>query len=120
MPEETCINDNMVAQLNQPPYLIHASVKDRLHPDYVAWYDKYLLNAQQAHYLPIDAARKHGGPPPAHREPLPVGMTLDLHVTRQESEGPRTPIRCFVPTGCAPKGGWPVVLYVSEVRLKVE
>jgi hypothetical protein len=103
MPEEMCANaDKMVAQLNQPPYPIHASVKDRLHPDYVVWYDKHLLNEQQAHYLPIDAARKIVGPPPAHSKLLPVEMTWDLHITRQESVGPRIPIRCFVPTGC----GW--------------
>lgn len=100
----------MVAQLS-PPNPLHPSVEKRLHPEYVAFYNKYILNAPQVHHLPIDMARCSGGIPPSHSKPLPVGKIQDMVVCRQETPGPNVYVRCFTPPGLPPKSGWPLVHY---------
>ena len=60
-----------VAIPEQPPYPLHESVKDRLSPDYVEFYNHYLLNATPVHHLPVGVARKNSGIPPSHSKPLP-------------------------------------------------
>ncbi|KIX08220.1 uncharacterized protein Z518_02876 [Rhinocladiella mackenziei CBS 650.93] len=101
----------MVAQIQHPPYPLHPSVKDRLHPDYVAFYNKYLLNQQPVHYQAIAISRCSGKVIPTNTEPLPVGMTQDISISRQDTCGPNISIRCFTPQGCPPSSGWPLVLY---------
>jgi hypothetical protein len=95
----------------QPPYHIHHSVADRLHPQYVAFYNQYLLNAPQVHYQPVAASRVGGKIIPGGSECLPVGKTQDFSLTRKETKGPDVKIRCFTPQGEAPSKGWPVMLY---------
>jgi acetyl esterase/lipase len=102
----------MVAQIHHPPYPLHASVKDRLHPQYVAFYTKYLQDQQPVHLLPLAASRGESKVLPGHSRPLPVGKTEDVTVSRRESCGPSVPIRCFTPPGAPPQAGWPLVLYV--------
>ena len=94
-----------------PPYPIHHSVIDLLSPQYVAFYNKYLVNVQQNHYQSIAISRTGkvvlgGGPG------LPVGKTQDLDIPREESAGPSIRIRSFVPAAKRPSGGWPCVLYL--------
>lgn len=101
----------MSLQQAQPPYPLHESVKDKLHPEYVAFYNKYLINAQQVHYQPVAASRVGGKIIPGGSDPLPVGKTQDLAIQRQESEGPDVQIRCFTPEGNPPANGWPVMIY---------
>lgn len=36
---------------------------------------------------------------------------MDVNLPRQESTGPDVPVRCFIPPGPAPPGGWPVFLW---------
>lgn len=95
----------------QPPYPIHPSVADKLHPQYTAFYNEYLLNAQQVHYQPIAASRTGGKIIPGGSEVLPVGQTQDVAIKRKESEGADVRVRCFTPPGEAPASGWPVMLY---------
>ena len=102
----------MVAQLapkHSPPYPLHHSVKNRLHPEYVAFYNKYILYAPPVYDLSIDVARISGGVPPSHSLPLPVGNIQDISISRQETTGPNIPIRCFTPPGSPPRSGWPLV-----------
>ncbi|EXJ84524.1 triacylglycerol lipase [Capronia epimyces CBS 606.96] len=101
----------MVAEIHHPPYPLHSSVKDRLHPDYVAFYNKYLLTQQPAHLQPLAISRRAGSVVVCHSDPLPVGKTEDLFISRRETPGPQLPIRCFTPPGEPPRSGWPVVLY---------
>ena len=94
-----------------PPYPIHDSVINLLSPQYVAFYNKYLVNVQQNHYQPVAISRigkvvLGGGPG------LPVGRTRDLDIPREESAGPDIRIRCFIPKSERPPGGWPCVLYL--------
>lgn len=44
----------------RPPYPLHESIKDLLDPDYVKFYNKYLLEAPQVHYQPVAASRVGG------------------------------------------------------------
>lgn len=100
-----------MSQFPQPPYPLHESVKDRLHPEYVAFYNKHLINAPQVHYQPVSASRVGGKIIPGGSDPLPVGKTQDIDLKRQASEGPDVSIRCFTPDGETPSAGWPVMIY---------
>src|SRR5262249_12490915 len=104
-------SSKMVAQFHQPPYPLHTSVRDRLHPDYVAFYNKHLINQQPVHCQPISVSRAAGNALPGPTEPLPVGSKHDILIPRQESCGPNVAIRCFIPPGLPPRSGWPMVLY---------
>ncbi|KAL1983161.1 hypothetical protein VTN96DRAFT_411 [Rasamsonia emersonii] len=95
----------------QPPYPLHESVRDRLHPEYVAFYNKYIINQQQVHYQPVAASRTSGILIPGGGPVLEVGKTEDISIKRQETEGPDVPVRVFTPKGDKPEGGWPVFLY---------
>ncbi|KAJ5670838.1 uncharacterized protein N7477_006201 [Penicillium maclennaniae] len=67
----------------QPPYPLHESVRDLLDPEYVAFYNKHVINNQQVHLQPVAASRTSGVLIPG------AGPML---------ENP-------------PAGGWPVMLY---------
>ncbi|KAL4862515.1 hypothetical protein BDV12DRAFT_190363 [Aspergillus spectabilis] len=95
----------------QPPYPLHDSVKHRLSPDYVAFYNKYILNSQQVHYQPVEASRTSGTLIPGGGQLLTVGKTEDITVQRRTTTGADIKVRCFTPSGARPKGGWPVLLY---------
>lgn len=43
-----------------PPYPLHESVVDKLDPEYVAFYNQYIINQQQVHYQPVAASRTSG------------------------------------------------------------
>ncbi|BDD56714.1 hypothetical protein MAP00_002143 [Monascus purpureus] len=96
----------------QPPYPLHSSVKDRLHPEYVAFYNTYIINQQQVHYQPVSASRTSGVLIPGGGPVLDVDKVTDIHIDRIETEGPSVPVRVFVPEGEHPEGGWPVFLYI--------
>lgn len=104
------INDS-AAGYPQPPYPIHDSVKDKLHPEYVEFYNKYIINNQQVHYQPVEASRTSGTLIPGGGPSLPVGKTEDIAITRIETEGPDVMVRCFTPSGERPVNGWPVMVY---------
>jgi acetyl esterase/lipase len=95
----------------QPPYPLHESVRDRLHPDYVTFYNKYIINQQQVHYQPVSASRTSGVLIPGGGPVLEALKTEDVNIKRTETEGPDVPVRVFTPEGKSPEGGWPVFLY---------
>lgn len=95
----------------QPSYPIHASVAERLHPQYVAFYNQYLLYAPQAHLQPVELSRVGGKVNPGGTDVVPVGKTEDFSLRRRETPGPDVRIRCFTPLGPVPPEGWPVMLY---------
>ncbi|KAH8653796.1 lipase [Xylariales sp. PMI_506] len=101
----------MASQYPEPPYPLHESVKDLIDPEYAAFYNEYLLNAPQVHYQPVAASRVGGRLIPGGTDPIPVGKTTDVKITRTESEGPDVPVRIFVPPGKPPAAGWPVFLW---------
>lgn len=95
----------------QPPYPLHPSLKDHLDPEYVAFYNKYVINQQQVHYQPVSASRTSGVLIPGGGPLLDVGKTEDITFKRGETTGPDVTVRCFTPRGKTPAGGWPVMLY---------
>ncbi|EXJ83487.1 triacylglycerol lipase [Capronia coronata CBS 617.96] len=95
----------------QPPYPLHESIKDKIHPEYAKFYNEHIINAQQVHYQPVEASRVGGKLIPGGGDPLPVGKTQDIALKRQASEGPDVQIRCFTPEGDPPANGWPVMIY---------
>jgi triacylglycerol lipase len=95
----------------QPPYPLHESVKDKLSPEYVAFYNKYIVNNQQVHYQPVEASRTSGTLIPGGGPLLTVGNTEDIAIKRRTTPGPDVKVRCFTPSGAKPEAGWPVLLY---------
>lgn len=97
--------------VTQPPYPLHESVRDLLDPEYVAFYNKHVINTQQVHLQPVAASRTSGVLIPGAGPMMKVGKTQDMTIHRRATEGPAIPIRCFTPEGKVPPGGWPVMLY---------
>ncbi|KAF3396024.1 hypothetical protein F1880_007368 [Penicillium rolfsii] len=94
-----------------PPYPLHDSVRDKLSPEYVAFYNQYIINNQQVHYQPVEASRTSGTLIPGGGPLLTVGQTEDIAFSRRSSSGPDVKVRCFTPAGGKPRDGWPVLLY---------
>ncbi|KAB8068789.1 alpha/beta hydrolase fold-domain-containing protein [Aspergillus leporis] len=95
----------------QPPYPLHPSVKDLLDPEYVSFYNRYVISQQQVHLQPVEASRTSGVLIPGGGPLLEVGKTEDIVIKRRATEGPEIPLRVFTPGGETPEGGWPVMLY---------
>ncbi|KAE9380659.1 hypothetical protein N431DRAFT_477552 [Stipitochalara longipes BDJ] len=95
----------------QPPYPLHPSVKDKLDPTYVDFYNKHIFDKQQVHLQPVSASRTSGILIPGGGPKLPVGKTEDIHLQRKQTDGPDVPIRVFTPEGEKPNDGWPVMVY---------
>lgn len=94
-----------------PPYPLHESVKDKLDPEYVDFYNKHVFNLQQVQLQPVEASRTSGVLIPGGGPLLEVGKTEDITIQRQAADGPAIPLRIFTPKGERPNGGWPVMLY---------
>ncbi|RHZ56688.1 alpha/beta hydrolase [Aspergillus thermomutatus] len=97
--------------LPQPPYPLHESVKDKLDPEYVDFYNKYVSNLQQVHLQPVAASRTSGVLIPGGGPLLDVGKTEDITIERRATEGPNILLRSFIPPGNKPADGWPAMLY---------
>jgi acetyl esterase/lipase len=95
----------------QPPYPLHPSVKDKLDPVYVDFYNEHIFDKQQVHLQPVSASRTSGILIPGGGPKLPVGKTEDIQIQRKETEGPDVPVRVFTPEGERPSDGWPVLVY---------
>ncbi|KKK23678.1 putative lipase [Aspergillus rambellii] len=94
-----------------PPYPLHDSVKDLLDPEYVAFYNQYVIDKQQVHLQPVEASRASGILIPGGGPLLEVGKTQDLSLKRRVTDGPEIRLRAFTPKGETPACGWPVMLY---------
>lgn len=95
----------------EPPYPLHESVKDKLHPEYVDFYNRNIINKQQVQYQPITTSRASGVLLPGAGPSLPVGKTQDFAIKRTQSDGPDVNVRSFTPLGDVPPAGWPVMIY---------
>ena len=95
----------------QPPYPLHSSIKDKLDPAYVSFYNAHIFDKQQVHLQPVSASRTSGILIPGGGPKLPVGKTEDIQIQRKQTEGPDVPIRVFTPEEERPVDGWPVMVY---------
>lgn len=98
--------------MSGPIYPLHESVRYRLHPEYVEFYDRHLISLPQAHLQPLSVSRA-GSPVVAGGSiPLPVGHVQDYSISRKSTLGPNVVVRAFTPDGQPPSpAGWPVMLY---------
>ncbi|EER39664.1 alpha/beta hydrolase [Histoplasma capsulatum var. duboisii H88] len=95
-----------------PPYPLHESVASKIHPEYVSFYNKHIINQEQVHLQPVAASRTSGVLIPGAGPLLPVGKQEDISIKRKESDGLDVNLRCFTPIAeKAPAGGWPVLIY---------
>lgn len=99
------------SEVPQPPYPLHDSVKDKLDPEYVEFYYKYIINNQQVHYQPVEASRTSGTLIPGGGPAQPVGKIEDFAIKRTVTEGDDVMVRTFTPLGEKPANGWPVMIY---------
>ncbi|KAI9738976.1 MAG: hypothetical protein M1818_005290 [Claussenomyces sp. TS43310] len=95
----------------RPPYPLHESVKDKLHPQYVHFYNRNIIDSQQVHYRPVAASRTSGVLLPGAGPSLLVAKIEDHSIERTQSKGPKITVRCFTPLGERPAAGWPVMIY---------
>lgn len=95
----------------QPPYPIHESVRDKLDPEYVRFYNSFVTHQQQVHLQPVSASRTSGILIPGGGPKLPVGKTEDYSIHRREREGDDISVRVFTPNTTRPTNGWPVMIY---------
>lgn len=98
----------------QPPYPLHPSVEPLLDPQYVEFYNKYIINNQQVQYQPVEASRSSGTLIPGGADQLEMASIKDYTIQRVETSPGDTPVsvRVFTPKGEAPEGGWPAFLYM--------
>lgn len=80
-------------------------------PEYISFYNEYVINQQQVHLQPVEASRTSGVLIPGGGPLLEVGKTEDITIKRRATEGPEILLRAFTPAGETPDGGWPVMLY---------
>lgn len=101
-----------MAGVTQPPYPLHPSIASRVHPEYAAFYNEYIITQQQVHLQPVAASRTSGILIPGGGPVLPVGKTEDIAIKRVETDGPDVLVRVFTPEEPAPEGGYGVMLYM--------
>ncbi|KAA8910073.1 hypothetical protein TRICI_004260 [Trichomonascus ciferrii] len=103
-------------ELPVPPFTIDPSVKDRLDPEYVEFFEKNLApeggkNLLFTHLVPLDVVRAGGNVMPGQSPLLEVGSTKDISIPRELYKGPAVPVRVFTPKGEPPAGGWPCTIW---------
>lgn len=96
---------------SKPPYPLHPSIKDKLDPVYLDFYNKHIYDKQQVHLQPISESRTSGILIPGGGSKLPVGKTEDFQIKRRETSGPDVAVRVFTPGGEKPEKGWPLMVY---------
>jgi len=91
---------------------LHESVRHRLHPEYVEFYNRHLISIPPAHLQPIAVSRAGSPIMAGGSNPLPVGQIQDYSIRRQSTTGPDVLVRAFTPDGPPPSpAGWPALLY---------
>lgn len=95
----------------QPPYPLDPKIEKLLEPEYVDFYNKYIINQQVVHHQPVEASRTSGILIPGGSDPLPMESIKDYKVERKESEGNPLNVRVFTPAIAKPAAGLPIFIY---------
>lgn len=105
--------ETMSTEMSGSQYLypIHESVRHRLDPEYVEFYEQYLINLPQVTDQPISISRTASPIVAGGGKPLLVGKQCDFVVHRKHTAGPGIHVRAFFPEGQPPVNGWPAILY---------
>ncbi|KAF7555263.1 hypothetical protein G7Z17_g2316 [Cylindrodendrum hubeiense] len=84
---------------------LHADVRAKLDPEYVAFHDQYMQYVQPDDLKIWDgAARTQPSLPPGGIPPVPVGNTREFQVGEFQ-------LRAYTPTGESDARGWPVLIW---------
>ncbi|KAJ6781408.1 hypothetical protein PWT90_02245 [Aphanocladium album] len=103
-----------MAQEQPKLYPLHPSQEAGLNAEYKAFYNKDLIATPRVYTLPIDVIRSLPQRPfPGSAPEIPVGKRESIPITPDSgpAKGVTIPTRCYTPSGSAPSGGWPVVVY---------
>lgn len=95
----------------QPPYPLDPEIEKLLEPEYVEFYNKYIINQQVVHHQPVEASRTSGILIPGGSDPLPMQSIKDYTIKRYESKGDPINVRVFTPDITKPSTGLPIFIY---------
>ena len=83
---------------------LHPSIAPKLDPEYVDFHNKHMAQLVPPHAMPWNPVTRNGAPLPGASEPLHVGSTKDIHLSKCK-------IRVFTPPGAAPSQGYPIFVF---------
>lgn len=98
-----------------PPFTLHDTILSRLDPEYVEWYNEFLIDHQfmvNTHHFDPKLLRKGGKVVPGPSPPLAL-PTQDFDVVGRD-DNPAVPVRVWWPSAgkdAAPEGGWPLFIW---------
>lgn len=100
----------------EPPHALHESVKSRLDPEYVGFFNEHMTEASKllyTHRVPLNETRAGGNVMPGQAELCPLSKTFDVKIPRKHTDAsaPEIPARVFVPVGTPPANGWPLFIW---------
>lgn len=96
------------------PITIHESVIDEMDPEYVAFFNKVLINRPdilETHKYPVAVTKAGGNTMPGQAPPVEMSEIYDFRIPRKYTEGPEIPARVFIPKGEKPSSGWPCMIW---------
>lgn len=97
--------------MTSPPYPLNPEIEAQLDPQYVEFYNKYIIDQQQVHLQPVEKSRSSGTLIPGGGEKQHVASIKDYTVRRTVTKGSDFKIRVFTPDGTPPEKGFPIFLY---------
>ncbi|CAN6626584.1 hypothetical protein TRVA0_011S00166 [Trichomonascus vanleenenianus] len=96
--------------MTEPINPIHPDFTDKYDKQFVAFYEAVMQNRPPLHALSVEEAREAVAASEAVLRPGPeIASTEDL--TLDGEGGEKIPVRVYTPTGTAPEGGWPLLVY---------
>lgn len=107
--------ETMSLEMSGPQYWypLDDSIRSRLDPEYVDFYERNLICLPQVQDQPLSVSRAASPIVAGGNKPLPVGRRQDLLIDRKHTSGPQVRVRAFFPEGAPPSVyGWPAVLYI--------
>lgn len=97
--------------ISEPPYPLDPEIEKLLDPQYVEFYNKYIINQQQVHYQSVEKSRSSGVLIPGGGSKKAVAKVEDITIERTVSSGESFKVRVFTPNHEPPADGFPIFLY---------
>lgn len=97
------------------PFTLHESMKDKLDPEYVKFFNSTLStlpNIIYTHRTPLKKLKEAGNVLPGQATPSEMEKIFDIEIPRKHTSAPKSiPARVFVPKGTQPENGWPLFIW---------
>lgn len=101
--------------LAELPLKLDASMKDKLDPEYVAFFSEILCRRPdilETHKYPVAETKAGGNVIPGQAAPMEMAKIYDFEIPRKYTSAETSiPARVFVPKGEVPAAGWPCTLW---------